>query len=199
VAVVALAAVAVQPWLARVQSGRNGYHPKISDSAAGRRPARSLGLIILAALSLPTTLFLLLGGAMAAVNPKLPVFRPAGEAAAFEFLREAARPGEVVLAAFETANALPAWAPVQVLVGHGPESANFAVRKAEVDAFFHGELGQVEQLRFLQENSIRYIFWGPAERRLGDWEPEPSAPVRRIYQAGEYSIFMVDAVREIPP
>ena len=58
----------------------------------------------------------------AALQPRPPVFLPRGETTAFQALAAQATSGDGVLAAYATGNALPAWAPVRVIAGLGPES-----------------------------------------------------------------------------
>jgi hypothetical protein len=139
-------------------------------------------------LCLIGTVILLAGGLQAARVQEKPVFRPAAEVAAFEFLAEYTEVGDVVLASYETGNALPAWAAVRVVVGHGPESVNLAVLLPQVNALLAGTMGDAERATFLEQHQVKYLFWGPAERALGDWEPGYT----KIYNEDGYSIFVID-------
>lgn len=145
-----------------------------------------------AALLFPTTAFLLFGGLTNAANPARPGFRLAEEVAAFEYLDRETRPGFVILAAYETGNALPAWAPVRVVIGHGPESVGLADLRPRVEAFFRPETADESRLRFLAEFGVAYVFWGPAERALGGWEPRQAGYLQEVYTQGNYAIFRVD-------
>jgi hypothetical protein len=136
-------------------------------------------------------LLLLAGGLMTAARPSEPVFQPAAQVSAFRFLAEHARPAEVVLAAYETGNALPAWAPLRVVIGHGPESVGLAELQPRVAAFFRIGSSDSERLTFLQEMDVKYIFWGPAERALGDWRPANAPYLRLVFQEEEVAILAV--------
>ena len=83
-------------------------------------------LLATLAVSLVGMLILVAGGLQAAWQPAEPVFRPAAEVQAFLFLAAEAEVNDVVLTSYTTGNALPAWAPVQVVIGHGPESVDLA-------------------------------------------------------------------------
>lgn len=134
---------------------------------------------------------LLLSGSIVTVNtPNMPLFRPADEIKAFEFLRQQVDPNDVVLAEFDTSNALPAWAPVRVITGHGPESVNLSEIAPRVNSFYQFEETS-EDLKLLNEFGIRYVYYGPIERknRLG----EPNIPgLELIYSDKGYNIYRVN-------
>jgi hypothetical protein len=125
------------------------------------RTARRLLAGAVIALSLPTTLVLLAGGLLVATRPAPPVFLPRDEIEAFRWLGLHAEPGSAVLARFEVGNALPAFAPVRVYLGHGPETA-FADRKqAEVQAFFDELPDPEAEMGLLRQAGIDFVVYGP--------------------------------------
>lgn len=144
-------------------------------------------------LAFPSTIMLLLGAYLAAARPAEPAFRLAAEAQAFEFLAEVMEPGEVVLSAYETGNALPAFAPARVVIGHGPESAGLEELRPEVRGFYQQETVDAMRVGMLQEWRVRYVFWGPNERSLGDWQPGQAGFLRLIYQDKGYEIYELQA------
>jgi len=142
-------------------------------------------------LLFPSTLMLLAGGLLAGVNPALPVFRPEEEIQAFQYIQEHAGVGDVVLASYDTGNALPAWAPVRVIIGHGPESVKMTELKPMVAAFFQNDTPDSQRRSFLQNFNVRYVFWGPDERKLGAWDPIRMGNLLMVYSSGNYSLFEV--------
>jgi hypothetical protein len=142
-------------------------------------------------LLLPSTALLLAGGLAGAVRPSLPVFRPAAETAAFEFIASSAKPGAVILAAYNTANALPAWAPVRVIAGHGPESPALSQLLPRLARFYDPGTPDAERQAMLVEFGVQLVFWGPAERSLGEWDPHTAPYLRPIYEEGGYTVFVV--------
>ena len=122
------------------------------------------GLMVLA---LPSSFLLLAGGVGTAFQPQEPAFRPVQEVAAFEWLGAEAEPGSIVLSAYATGNALPAWAPVRVVVGHGPESADLDQLLPAVEQFYAG-MSEDARTAFLETYSVDYLWMGPRERDLGE-------------------------------
>jgi hypothetical protein len=149
--------------------------------------------LFLLALSIPSSLFIFTGGMMTAVNPGEPAFRLAEEVRAFDYLGENAAVGDVVLASYNTGNPLPAWAPVRVVIGHGPESARLQQLRAQVRAFFSEGQTESERLEFLRTLEISYMYWGPHEQMLGNWDPHGADFLEPIYQSGHYDIFMAES------
>jgi hypothetical protein len=146
------------------------------------------GLLV---LTLPTTLLLFVGGIQVARQPAKPVFRPVGEVAAFHFLAEDTRGEAVVLASYQTGNVLPAWAPVFVVIGHGPESVGLSELRPEVERFYQADTPEEERKALLDAYDVDYVFWGPAERALGEWNPNENSDLQVIYDQEDYAIFAV--------
>jgi hypothetical protein len=78
---------------------------------------------------------------------------------------------------------------MRVVIGHGPESSHLAELLPKVTSFYANSLTQGEQRLFLYEFSIDYIFWGPSEKALGNWSPDPHLYQRVI--DGDYSVYRV--------
>lgn len=150
-----------------------------------RRIAVHVPLLLL----FPSTVMLLLGGINSALKPTLPYFRPEDEVAAFQYLSESCEFKSTVLSSYETGNALPAWAPVQVLIGHGPESIGIADLDNKVKQFYQPDTTDTERLELIDDYQIDYVFWGPAEKKLGNWDPGKETYLRPIFKKGEYTIF----------
>lgn len=147
----------------------------------------------LLALGFLPTIFLMAGGIGAAWQPRLPLYQPAEAVAAYEYLAAHAGKWEVVLASYGTSNALPAWAPVRVIIGHGPESVNLGALEPQVQRFYDKQTSDDERMALLKAFHIGYVFWGAEERSLGGWNPASAGYLRPWYQGGETMVF---AVRE---
>ena len=142
-------------------------------------------------LGLPSTVLFFMGSLTSIQQPATPVYRPREEIQAFTALANTGKSDPVVLAAYDTGNALPAWAPVRVLIGHGPESIHLKNLQPEVDAFFDSNTPDRNRLLLIHQFGVKYVFWGPLERKLGDWDPYTSPFLKLVYQKGEYSFFAV--------
>jgi len=75
--------------------------------------------------------------------------------------------GRGVMCAPETGLFVPAWAGQPVVYGHPFETVEAERRRAEVEAFWLGEMAAAERETFLRQHRIGYLFVGPRERALG--------------------------------
>jgi hypothetical protein len=148
------------------------------------------------ALAFPMTLFLLTAGFMFALNPTKPLFRPAQEVEAFRYLAANAHTDDVVLAADESANPLPAWAPVHTLLGLGTESLNAPALRPRVACFYSMDCSDNDRQALLQEFNIRYVLWGPGERELGSWDPHASQQLKPVFASGDYVVFQTMPIQK---
>ena len=80
---------------------------------------------------------------------------------------------------------------MRVLIGHGPESANLKEIQPLVERFYHAEENDQDRLALIHQFQIEYIFWGPAERSLGGWDPSQTAHLSLIDRQGDYSYYEV--------
>lgn len=164
------------------------------------RAARRRTVLIQAPLWLcfPSTIILLAGGMLTASSLSRPVYRPLAEVRAFQYLKDRAPKGAVVLASYDTGNALPAWAPVRVLIGHGPESVALEELRPLVAAFYQTQTPGMARQALIERFEIAYIFWGPAERQHGGWDPGLAEGLLPVYDSRGYQIFAVGGAHSAP-
>lgn len=117
---------------------------------------RRLAAPLLVLAFLPAV-FLVLGGMLSAWTPQEPVFIPADEVRAFQFLRGVAEKDDVVLASFAVSNRVPAWAPVRTITGHGPESIGAKDIEPRIQRFFSTEATDQERFKLLRDYGIRFV------------------------------------------
>jgi hypothetical protein len=161
------------------------------------RHTSALALVV----TLPVTLFLLLGGFLTALGSQPPTFHPTAEIVALNWLNEHAIPGEVVLGAFETGNIIPAYTNLRVYVGHGPETLYAVPKTRETERFFSGEMTANERAALYEQMRIRYVFYGHAERKIAGESAESPAwanDLDIIYTEADYIIYEVGAHSRAP-
>jgi hypothetical protein len=146
--------------------------------------------VMLVALSL-TNVMLVAGNALVLRWRSAPIYRDGAEIAALDWLSERIDADDVVLSSYETGNYLPARARARVFVGHGPETVRFAEKKALMTRFFDAAAGDAWRQELLGDHGIDYVFWGPAERQAGDFDPGVAFYLRAVYDADGYAIFEV--------
>ena len=139
-----------------------------------------------------TTLIFYVGSLWTVSSQAAPLFIPGAEANAYAYLADHIPAFSTVLASYKTGNSLPAWSPMRVVIGHGPESVDLAVLKPQVDAFFATPDDNTGKIEFLSRQGVDYIFFGPDEQVPGGWNPAESPFLRMVYAQDGYSIFQVD-------
>lgn len=156
----------------------------------GKKTSHGLfwGVLILT-LSLPTTLMILIGGMGYAMKPMSPIFRPADEVAVFNYLQKEIKADSVILSSYETGNAIPAWAHVKVVIGHGPETASLAELEPQVEAFYAGQLDQEDRDAFLRSQDVDYVFFGPAEASFGSMDLDTFSNIQLCFEKGDYRLY----------
>jgi hypothetical protein len=182
-------------WIAIVTTAALGFIEYFKEQKSLGRRIGTTALI----LSIPSAFLLIFGGIQVTLNPSVPIFRPAEEVEAFEWLRSQDDRNMVVLSSYETGNALPAWAPGFVVIGHGPESANLVEFRVKVSAFYAGHFSREDQLEFIDNQGIDFIFFGPEEHKLGALDLEELEYLKLAFQSGNYQIYEVSNTQGISP
>lgn len=130
-----------------------------------RGRAALIGLLLLA---LPTNVLILFGAMQAARSQQPALYLHRDELAAYAWLQESARDA-LVLAPPENGLYLPAYATLRVWYGHPFETVQADARRAEVEAFFAGEL---DSAAFLAQHGFDFVLYD-ARRTAG---PVPQIP-----------------------
>jgi hypothetical protein len=179
-------------WVALISLAAIGLMGWLEDKAKIKywvgRTFLSFGLL--------SSLLLVAAGIDVAIRPKEPAFRKYEEVEAFSWLNDEVESNSVVLATFRTGNAIPAWAPVRVVIGHGPESVNLAELEIQVDAFYDEKMSESERLQFIKSHDVQYVWYGPREKALGLWSPNGSDFLTFAYGYADYKIYSVQSSQE---
>lgn len=94
-------------------------------------------LIALACIvMIPSTLMIVANGINSATHPYEPVFITKDKAESYMEISRVVKPGAKIIANFQTGNEFPVWAPVYMVMGHGPESIHLKEVQSDVDTFF---------------------------------------------------------------
>lgn len=144
-------------------------------------------------LTFTSTIILFAGGIQAVSDPAPPLYISVEEAKTFAYVEEKISSNAVILCSFQTGNPLPAWAPVHVVLGHSPETANYRQIRREVAAFYRTDTPPQTRLDTLNRYQVEYVYWGPAERDLGDWDLGAVDFLTLRFQEGAYQIFQVNS------
>jgi hypothetical protein len=121
-----------------------------------------------------------------------PVYRDREELAVLDWLGERVEPDDVVLAAYETGNYLPARVGARSFIGLGPETLDFALKEELVERFFDAATDDSWRSWLLEEYGVDYVIRGPAERRIGQFDPRAVTYLSLAYQSGVYELYEVE-------
>lgn len=147
---------------------------------------------ILSVFALISTVFLVFGGLMVASAPAKPVFIPKEQQQVYLWLAEHAAPDGIVLTAYDSGNALPAYAPLRVINGLQPESKDWKTIQPEIVRFFQVGVPDAEKTQFLDRYHIQYVLYSPDEKKLGPWDPADARFLIPAASFGDYSVYQYE-------
>jgi hypothetical protein len=113
--------------------------------------------VIYTTFFLLSTLLFSTGSLQAVMKLNSPIYTSASIINVANSLSQDIEKGEVILAPFNESNVLPAYLPIKVISGHGPESKNLSVISKKLDAFYQGNLGIIETHELIRSFNIKYI------------------------------------------
>jgi uncharacterized membrane protein len=125
----------------------------------------------------------------AVVQQPDPLFRPAAEIAATHWLREYSDIESVVLSDYLTGNYVGAHSGRRVVLGHWTETVDYEEKAAAVARFFSAETEENWRQQLLERYQVDYVWFGPRERALGDYDPHASQFLKSVYTDGAFTIF----------
>lgn len=109
---------------------------------------------------------------------------------AISWLAKNTKPEEIVLAHITVGNFIPAYAGNTVYLGNTTQTVKIKEKHQQATDFFSGKFRPKEAEDFLQENAIRFVFWGPQERYWrGDLNKYPF--LEKVYENNDIIIFEV--------
>ena len=127
---------------------------------AGKTLKTQKMLLVIMSIGFISTSTFWLGAVLSAWQVKSPIFEPISKIQFFREMNALPIPKDsVVLADEEISTSLPAWIPVRVLVGHGPESANLAEVGPRVEHFFRGTADIENDRKLIGEFNINFVVW----------------------------------------
>lgn len=109
----------------------------------------------------------------------------ASERAAFHWLEAQADENDVVLSTLGTGNRMARFVSARMVLGHWSVTPNVKELTERVERFYRGELTPAEAGAFLDELHVRWIYVGPEEQKLGNFDPGTIPGVIVRYDEGE--------------
>jgi hypothetical protein len=149
---------------------------------------------------LPTNLYLFAWRIVDLNRHTYPYYLYTSETQAFQWLEANAAPDDVILSSFEIGHYLPGFTGSRALLSNAVMTMDFFNKHDMVTSFYRTEMTDDQRLELLQKYEIRYVFYGPNERRLGEYDPGQSSLFRKAFESGETSVYEFGAPQlEAPP
>jgi len=156
-----------------------------------RRRLRLFILNLIVVTTFPSSLYLLASASLAALQGHPTLFHTEAENQAIDWLAENSQPTDTILCSYWVGNYIPARIGHRVFWGHWNLTLDFVSKRRLVEAFFQGETDDAARQELLQAYGIAYLFYGPQERALGDFNPEDKPYLMKTFSNSKVSIYRV--------
>ena len=146
-------------------------------------------------LIMPSNLLLVANGLIHVSYLSPPIFHERMELEAMDWLAAHTQPSDTVLSSYEVGNYIPARAGNRVLLGHCSETIHAVEKENVVRQFFQVQTSDAYREEILRRYKIAYLFYGPIESALGDFQPATSPILEEVFTNGRYAIYEVNLGR----
>jgi len=144
-------------------------------------------------LSILTNALLILAGIFGVQSHAPAIYLEKPESQALAWISANTPMNSIILASPDMGLFIPADTGRKVLYGHPFETVNAEQEKAQVQTFFEGKLSIPGQAKFISDNHIAYIFYGPREKALGS--PMVLSSLKMAYKTGDVVIYQADSLK----
>jgi hypothetical protein len=170
------------------------YHSKVSRVISrtlsyDRRRLRLFILNLIVVATFPSNLYLLASASLAALQGHPTLFHTEAENQAIDWLAENSQTTDTILCSYWVGNYIPARIGHRVFWGHWNLTIDFVGKRRLAETFFHVQTDDRVRRKILEEYSIAYLFYGPQERALGDFNPEDKPYLTKTFSNSEVSVY----------
>ncbi|RIK25856.1 MAG: hypothetical protein DCC52_10850 [Chloroflexi bacterium] len=151
---------------------------------------QKFGLVLFVTLAALASGFLWLSAVLQnTLQQPYPFFRPQAELAAMDWLRAHAGREDIVLATYYTGAWLPYRADTRTYVGQYYETTHFFEKYRAAQDFFDAATSDAARQKLWRESGATYLFYGPAERAAGTFDPETIQWLKRVYANDDAALY----------
>jgi len=170
------------------------YHSRVSRAISralsyDRRRLRLFILNLIVVATFPSNLYLLASSSLAALQGYPALFHTEAENQAIDWLAENSQPTDTILCSYWVGNYIPARIGHRVFWGHWNLTIDFVSKRRLAEAFFQSQTDDATRRELLQTYDIAYLFYGPQERALGDFNPEDKPYLMKTFSNSKVSIY----------
>ena len=146
---------------------------------------------LLLLLVVPTNLYLVAWRVVDLRRLDYPYYLHQDDVAAMGWLEANTRPSDVVLTSFAVGHYLPGMAGNKAYLANAVMTTDFYHKQEQAARFYSKETDDAWRRAFLAESGVRYVFHGPSERRLGEYDPVGSDLFERSFSLPHTDVYEV--------
>jgi hypothetical protein len=148
-------------------------------------------MILLVVMVLPTNLYLWAWRFVELRRHDYPYYLYRDEVEALNWLDENANPADVVLSSITVGQYVPAVSGNTAFLAHWAQTVDFYDKTERVERFFDVTTPEDERIDTLRSFNITYVFYGPAERALGEYDPGESSLFAEVFSSPHVKLYAV--------
>jgi uncharacterized membrane protein len=181
----------IAPLVERRLQGSRRWQPVNSTTAIHRTwLPRALVAVLIVAI-VPTNLYLWAWRFTELRRHDYPYYLHNDELSAFKWIEQNAKPDDVVLSSMDTGLYLPMFTGTHAYLAHWAQTLDFFNKDKAVQRFFASDTTDAERLEILQAHGVDYVLVGPAERTMGDFDPDRSGILEPVFRSPSVTVYEV--------
>jgi hypothetical protein len=113
------------------------------------------------------------------------------EITAMNWIEQNAHPDDVVLSSEMIGQYIPAYSGTYAFLAHWAQTVDYFSKVEMVNEFYAAETTEVRRKEILAQYSVDYVFWGPYERTLGEFDLGAATFLEQVHASPLVEIFQV--------
>jgi hypothetical protein len=115
------------------------------------------------------------------------------EIAAMEWLEENTEIEDIVLSSLTTGQYIPVLSGNTAFLAHWAQTVDFYDKRKRVNSFFDPATAEGERIKTLDIFGVDYVLHGPAERKLGDYDPATAPWLTLTFSTAHVDVYRVQS------
>jgi hypothetical protein len=148
-------------------------------------------MILLVVMVLPTNVYLWTWRFVELRRHDYSYYLYRDEVEALNWLDENANPADVVLSSITVGQYVPAVSGNTAFLAHWAQTVDFYDKTERVERFFDVTTPKDERIDTLRSFNVAYVFYGPAERALGEYDPGESSLFAEVFSSPHVKLYAV--------
>lgn len=140
---------------------------------------------------LPSTIFVVSADLMVFSQERELSYISSDIVGGLEWLRQNSENSSIIFSETKTGLLIPVYARCITYVSHPVESPLYSLKKDDPIWFFSNNKSLELEKNFLRQRDVDYIFFGPKEQVIGDYDPSTKPYLRSVYQNKTVSVYQV--------